>query len=85
MCERNHASADVTMKKLMEDKNMKIELKTAVKYTAWMHNMNKNRYGYTPLQLVTGRMAHFPGVSESDMATSSGFDHELVEVMMDRK
>ena len=46
--ERNHASCDLTIKKLMEDKNIGLN-DVVVKTAAWMHNTNVNRAGYSPL------------------------------------
>ena len=50
---RNHALADVTIKKLMEEKKVPLS-DSLVKATAWTHNTSVNKLGYSPLQLVTG-------------------------------
>ena len=47
---RNHASADITMKKLMEENKVAL-LDSLVKAAAWMHNTSINKQGYSPLQL----------------------------------
>merc|ERR1712243_1694 len=52
--ERNHALCDLTIKKLMQDKNVGT-LDVLVKTAAWTHNTNVNRAGYSPLTLVTGK------------------------------
>ena len=50
----NHASADLTIKKLMEEKKRALT-KSLVKAAAWTHNTSVNKLGYSPLQLVTGK------------------------------
>ena len=52
--ERNHASCDITIKKLMEDRKIGLT-DVLIKTAAWTHNMNVNRAGYSPLTLVTGK------------------------------
>ena len=42
--ERNHASCDLTIKKLMEDKDIGFT-DVLVKTAAWMHNTNVNKAG----------------------------------------
>ena len=37
-----------------EDKSVKLQ--EAVDMAAWTHNLNVNTFGFTPLQLVTGKM-----------------------------
>ena len=51
--EMNHVSCNLTIKKLMEDKNVRLK-DVLVKTAAWTHNTNVNRAGYSPLTLVTG-------------------------------
>ena len=51
---RNHASADLTIKKLMEENKVALS-DSLVKAAAWTHNTSVNRLGYSPLQLVTGQ------------------------------
>ncbi len=83
MNERNHYSADVVVKKIMEvDK--KISLEQAVEMAAWTHNTNVNRLGFDPLSLVTGKAVVFPGVSAGDIATESLYDSEAVKRMIER-
>merc|ERR1712115_316081 len=52
--ERNHASCDLTIKKLMEDKKIGLT-DTLVKTAAWTHNTNVNKTGFSPLTQVTGK------------------------------
>ena len=52
--ERNHALADLTIKKLMEEKKTALS-DSLVKAAAWTHNISINKLGYSPLQLVTGK------------------------------
>merc|ERR1712002_770444 len=52
--ERNHASVDATIKKLMQEKDIELD-DTLIKTAAWTHNTNVNKLGYSPLTLVTGK------------------------------
>ena len=45
--ERNHASADLTIKKLLEEKKIALN-DSLVKAAAWTHNTSVNKLGYTP-------------------------------------
>ena len=46
---RNHASADLTIKKLLEEKKIALN-DSLVKAAAWTHNTSINKLGYIPLQ-----------------------------------
>ena len=48
--ERNHASCDITIKKLIEEK----------KVASWTHKTNVNKLSYTPLQFVTQKSCNLP-------------------------
>ena len=73
--ERNHASADITIKKLMEEHKTPLT-DSLVKATAWTHNTSVNKLGYSPLQLVTGQAVMIPGLTTSNEATESMTDSE---------
>ena len=45
--ERNHASADLTIKKLLEEKKTALN-DSLIKAAAWTHNTSVNKLGYTP-------------------------------------
>ena len=62
MIERNHASCDLTIKKLMEDKKIGLT-DVLVKTAAWTHNTNVNKAGFSPLMLVTGKAVSIPGLT----------------------
>ena len=47
--ERNHASADQTIKKLLEQNKTALN-DSLVKAAVWTHNTSVNKLGYTPLQ-----------------------------------
>lgn len=68
--ERNHYSADLTVKKVMEENN-RITLDEAVSKAAWCHNTNITVKGYAPLQLLTGRAVVVPGITNGNVATES--------------
>merc|ERR1712112_461937 len=80
--ERNHASCDVTIKKLMEDKKIGLT-DVLVKTAAWTHNTNVNRAGYSPLTLVTGKAVQIPGLTMKTVASESSTDGEAVRRIME--
>ena len=80
--ERNHASADITIRKMMEDK--KVSLTDAlVKAAAWTHNTCVNKLGFSPLQLATGKAVNIPGLTMGNVATESMMDAEAVQRTME--
>merc|ERR1712082_345324 len=76
--ERNHASADLIVKKILEE-DRSIGLNSAVAMASWTHNSNVNHLGYSPLQLVTGKSVTIPGVTFENPATASSFDSDIVK------
>ena len=81
--ERNHASADTVVKKMM-DSDRKLKLSSAANLAAWAHNTNVNVLGYDPMSLVTGKSVVIPGVSDGNVATDSVFDSEAIKLIMER-
>merc|ERR1712112_399306 len=75
--ERNHASADATIKKLMKEKDIELD-DTLIKTAAWTHNTNINKLGYSPLTLVTGKAVSIPGITMGNEGTESLTDAEVV-------
>ena len=80
--ERNHASCDITIKKLMEDRKIGLT-DILVKTAAWTHNTNINRAGHTPLELVTGKAVTLPGLTMGNEATESLTDAEAVNRILE--
>ena len=80
--EQNHASADVTIKKLLEDNKVAL-LDSLVKAAVWRHNMSINKLGCPPLQLVTGQAGMVPGLTTGNVATESMTDSDAVRRMME--
>ena len=80
--ERNHASADQTIKKLLEEKKITLN-DSLVKAAAWTHNTSVNKLGYTPLQLVTGKAVTLTGLTTGNIATESLTDSEAVQRTME--
>ena len=80
--ERNHASCDLTIKKLMEEKKMPLS-DVLVKTAAWTHNTNINRAGYTPLTLATGKAVTIPGLTMGNEGSESLTDAEAVNKIME--
>ena len=81
--ERNHASADKIVAKIIEG-DKKVTLNEAVCLAGWCHNTNINRLGYSPMQLVTGKSVIFPGLSTGTISSDSPFDSEYVRQIMIR-
>ena len=81
--ERNHASADLTIKKLMEEKKVPLN-DSLIKAAAWAHNSSVNKLGYTPLQLVTRKSVTLPGLTRGNDRTESMMDCEAVQQTMER-
>ena len=80
--ERNHSSADLTIKKLMEEKKIALT-DSLVKAAAWTHNTSVNKLGYSPLQLVTGKSVTLPGLTTGNAGTESMTDCEAVQRTME--
>ena len=80
--ERNHASADLTIKKLMEEKKT-VLTDSLVKAAAWTHNTSVNKLGYSPLQLVTGKSVTLPRLTTGNTGTESMTDCEAVQRTME--
>ena len=80
--ERNHASCDITIKKLMEDKKIGLT-DVLVKTAAWTHNTNINRAGYSPLTLVTGKAVNIPGLTMNTVASESLTDAKAVRRILE--
>ena len=76
--ERNHASADLTIRKLMEEKRTPLS-NSLIKAASWTHNMSINKLGYSPLQLVTGKAVTLPGLTTGNVSTESMTDCEDVQ------
>ena len=79
---RNHASADITVKKLMEEKKVPLS-DSLIKAAAWTHNTSVNKLGYSPLQLVIGKAVTIPGLTTGNTATESMTDSEAVQRTME--
>ena len=80
--ERNHASLDLTIKKLIEEKKTALT-DSLVKAAAWTHNTSVNKLGYSPLQLVTGKSVTLPGLTTGNAGTESMTDCEAVQRTME--
>ena len=80
--ERNHASVDIMIKKLMEEHKVALS-DSLVKAAAWTHNTLVNRFGCSPLQLVTGQAVTIPSLTTGNMATDSMTDSKAVRRTME--
>ena len=81
--ERNHASADLTIRKLMEEKRTPLS-DSLVKAASWANNLSISKLGYTPLQLVTGKTVTLLGLTTGNEGTESMTDCESVQRKMER-
>ena len=54
-----------------------------VKDAVWTHNTSRNKFGYSPLQLVTGQVVMVPGLTTGNVATESMTDSEAVRRMVE--
>ena len=75
--ERNHYSADITVKKIL-DVDRTLYLQKAVIMASRDHNTNVNLLGVDPLKLVTGKYITFSGITVGKIATESLFDSEAI-------
>ena len=80
--EQNHASADITIKKLMEEHKVAMS-DSLVKAATWTHNTLVNKLGYSPLQLVTGQAVTVPGLTTGNLVMDSMTDSEAVRRTME--
>jgi len=80
--ERNHASCDLTIKKLMDDKKVGLT-EILVKTAAWTHNTNVNKAGFSPLTLVTGKAVSIPELTMDAEGSESLTDAEAVNKTME--
>ena len=62
-CERNHATVDRILEKILED-DPKVELQKALDLACFVKNTEINKTGFSPLQLFCGRSPAFPGLSD---------------------
>ena len=79
--ERNYATADLTVKKRMEEKRVPFS-DSLIKAAAWTHNTSVNKCGFSRLQLVTGKAAMIPGLTTRKVASESMIDAEAVQRTM---
>merc|ERR1711873_247772 len=82
--ERNHASCDTTVKKILEDSKDKLT-DAVMKTAAFTHNTNVNKAGFSPLQLVTGKAANIPGLTMGNEGSESLTDAEAVNNIMETR
>ena len=66
--ERNHYSVDRNIQKLMEE-NPNIKLEDAVSKAVYAHNIQINKTGFSPRQLVFGSQGVVPGITDGTPAS----------------
>ena len=54
-----------------------------VKAAAWIHDTSINKLGYSPLQLVTGKLVTLPGLTTGNTEKESMTDCEAVQRTME--
>ena len=62
-CERNHATVDRIIEKILEDEP-KTGLQKAVDLACFVKNSEINKTGFSPLQLYCGKSPTYPGLSD---------------------
>ena len=62
-CERNHATVDRIVDKVLAD-DPKMSLQKAVDLACFVKNSEINKTGFSPLQLFCGKSPGFPGLSD---------------------
>merc|ERR1712115_501472 len=82
--ERNHASCDITVKKVLEDNKNKLT-DAVIKTAAFTHNTSVNKAGFSPLQLVTGKAANIPGLTMENEGSESLTNAEAVNKIMETR
>jgi hypothetical protein len=70
LVERHHATADIIYEKLMKD-DPDMKPQEAINHAAFAKNTDTNQTGFSPIQLMTGQNPKFPGLSESNPASSN--------------
>ena len=81
--ERNHYTCDLTIEKLMEE-DSKLSIEEAVSHAVNAKNMQINRTGFSPRQLMYRKQRIVPGISEGNPANfeevveSDVFRRELI-------
>ena len=68
--ERNHATADVILEKILHE-NPKMNVQEAINKAAFSKNSEVNHTGFSPMQLMSGQNPVFPGLAEADLASSN--------------
>ena len=66
--ERNHYTCDRTVDKLLED-DPNLKLEEAVSHAVHAHNVQINRSGFSPNQLMFGKQTVIPGIFEGNPAS----------------
>ena len=70
---RNHALADITIKKIMEEHKTPL-MDSLIKPAVWTYNTLVNKLGFSPLQLVTEKALTIPGLKARAVASESMMD-----------
>ena len=62
----------------MEEKKTPLN-DSLVKAAAWTHNTSVNKLGYTPLQVITGKLVTLLGLTKGNESTESILEYEAVQ------
>ena len=65
---RNHYSCDVTIDKLLAE-DPKMTLVEALSHATYAHNVQINKKGFSPNQLMFGRQGVIPGITDGNPAS----------------
>ena len=73
----NHGIANKIWKKLTQPQ--------AVDLAGWVHNTNVNRLGYSPMQLMIGKVTNLPGFIKGMRVTDTNIALEIVKKKLENK
>ena len=68
--ERHHATADIIFEKMMLE-NPKMSPQEAINHASFAKNSEVNKTRFSALQLMMGQSPHFPGLAETNLASSN--------------
>ena len=82
--ERNHASCDIKIKKILEENKQKLT-DVIIKTAAFTHNTSVNKAGFSPLQLVIGKATKIPGLTMGIKYSKSLIDARVNNKIMETR
>ena len=78
--EQNHASSDITIKNLMEEKEVMLN-DSLVKTASWIHNTNVDKLEFTPLKHVIGKSCNLLSLTMGNVTSEIISDTEAMKML----